>query len=127
MLTLSFGFKQPENGDLGAIVFPALEGNISQLNDHDHDGVNSTKIPSSSLAKLTQIVSAGNFVLEGDDIYIQTLNLPAALTYNSVVFLVKEGVSGDGPVVYLDINKVSDSQYTVRTNDNSKSYLVSYL
>ncbi len=125
MLTLSFGFKKPENGDLGSIVFPALEDNIQQLNDHSHDGVDSTKIVSGSLDPTQVSIAAGSWVLVGNGLYKQTITLPGTLTYDKTSFTVK--LSGTGHLVHPTIEKVSATQYDIYTNDNSVGFEVSYL
>jgi len=124
MITLSFGFKKPETGDTGPIVFPALEGNIQQLNDHTHNGTNSAKIPSSSLTPLQESVASGSWALVADGIYSQTITLPAALSYDTTVFTVR---LPSGDLVYPNIEKVSSTQYDIFTNDSSLGFEVSYL
>lgn len=124
MLTLSFGFKKPENGDLGAVVFPALEGNIQQLNDHTHNGTDSSKLDSASVEPLQVSIAAGSWVAQGNDLYKQTVTLPATLSYDMVSFTVKLPT---GDLVHPTINKVSDTQYDIFTNDNSVGFEVSYL
>jgi hypothetical protein len=61
MITLSYGFKKPELKDLGPVVFPALEDNWQQVNDHDHDGLNSAKINIDANLPL-QTGNAGKFL-----------------------------------------------------------------
>lgn len=125
MLTLSFGFKKPETGDLGTIVFPALEGNIQQLNDHSHDGIDSAKVLSSGVTPVQQSVAAGSWVATGIDLFKQTVTLPGTLSYDTTSFTVK--LAGTGHVVHPTIEKVSASQYDIYTNDNSIGFEVSYL
>jgi hypothetical protein len=60
MLTLSYGFKKPQVPDQGGVVFPALEANWQQVNDHNHDGVNSALIAGLSLP--TQTGNSGKFL-----------------------------------------------------------------
>ena len=61
MIILSYGFKKPELKDLGPVVFPALEDNWQQVNDHDHDGLNSAKIDIDANLPL-QTGNAGKFL-----------------------------------------------------------------
>jgi hypothetical protein len=60
MLPLSYGFQKPEVTDQGGIVFPALEANWQQVNDHNHDGVNSALIAGLSLP--SQTGNSGKFL-----------------------------------------------------------------
>ena len=124
MLTLSFGFKKPETGDTGPIVFPALEDNIQQLNDHDHNGTNSKKLPSSSIAPLQESLSSAAWALVANGVYKQTVTLPGALSYDTTQFTVKLPT---GHLVYPNIEKVSATQYDIFTNDNTVGFEVSYL
>lgn len=123
MITLSFGFKKPETGDLGPIVFPALEGNIQQLNDHNHDGSNTAKIPSSSITPLSATLAAGSWVSQGDGLYKQTVTVPAAVSVDTIGFDVR---LANGDVVYPTIKKVAANQIDVFTNDNSVGMTILY-
>lgn len=125
MLTLSFGFKKPESGDTGSVVFPALEGNIQQLNDHDHDGSNSSKISSSSVTPLFVDLVAGSWVSESNGLYSQTVTLPGALSFDTTGYEAQ--LATDGHVVHPTIEKVSASQYKIYTNDNSQGMKVLYI
>jgi len=125
MLTLSFGFKKPETGDTGSVIFPALEGNIQQLNDHNHDGANSSKISSSAISPLTSTALSASWVLVGNGIYSQTITMPAALAYDTTTFQVR--LTSSGHLVYPRIDKVSASQYTIFTNDNTADFTIHYL
>lgn len=124
MLTLTHGFKKPETGDKGPIVFPALEDNIQQLNDHDHDGANSEKLPSSAIDPLTQSVLAANWGASiGNGLFKQTITLPAALSYDTTGFHCQ---LSSGDVVACTIEKVSASQYDIFTNDDTETLTVLY-
>ena len=123
MLTLSNGFKKPEINDKGPTVFPALEGNIQQLNDHNHDGDNSEKLLSSSIDPLTATLVSGDWSLDADGIYKQTVSLPAALDYDKMSFEVR---LPSGHLVFPQIEKVGSGSYDIFTNDNSVGFTVIY-
>ena len=125
MITLSFGFKKPENGDTGSIVFPALEDNIQQLNDHNHDGVNSSLLTTASFTPVTATALLANWVLVANGIYSQTITLPGAFAYDTTTITVKHGTTGD--LIRPRIDKVSNSQFEIFTNDNSIDFALSYL
>ena len=124
MLTLTFGFQKPETGDTGAIVFPALEANIQQLNDHTHNGTDSSKLTSGALTPLQVSLTSAAWALVANGIYKQTVTLPGALTFDTTVFSV---FTPSGELVYPTINKVTASTYDIFTNDNSIGFEVSYM
>lgn len=124
MLTLTYGFKKPQTGDRGPTVFPAMEENIQKLNDHTHDGLNSSLLSSASIAAVTQTLLAGSWVSQGNGLYKQTVTLPGALTYSATNISFEHGTTGD--LLYLTVNKVSSSQYDVFINDNSIGLKVRY-
>lgn len=121
--TLSYGFTKPVTNDRGPTLFPLLEDNWQQVNDHDHDGSNSAKISSANITATTETLASGSWVSEGSGQYSQTITLPAAYTYDDTAFFVKLET---GDVVYPTIEKVSASQYKIYTNDNSLGFVVYY-
>jgi len=125
MLTLSFGFKKPETNDSGSVVFPALESNIQKMNDHTHDGANSSKIPSSSITKVTTSILSAGWVLVANGIYKQTVTLPGAVSYDTTKIVFK--LTATGHEVFPTVEKVSASQYDVFLNDNTVDLSVMYL
>lgn len=76
MITLSNGYKLPQTGDFGDVWFPALEDNLQQLNDHNHDGVNSEKLVSSDLQVSLVTALVGSFVDQGNGYYRATVLCP---------------------------------------------------
>lgn len=124
MLTLSFGFKKPESGDRGDPLFTALEDNVQQLNDHNHDGANSSQLNSSAILPVSAALVSANWVLVADGIYKQTVTLPAAIPYDEAVFTCK---LANGDIFYPTIEKVSSTQYDIFINDNSQDVTVLYM
>jgi hypothetical protein len=123
MLTLSFGFKKPESNDKGDVVFPALEANIQQLNDHTHNGTDSAKITSSSITTVTQVLASGSWVPTTNDRYRQTVTLPASVTFDTT------GIGcrlSNGDLFYPTIEKISVSQFYLYINDNTQNVTVLY-
>lgn len=78
MIILSNGYKLPETGDFGDVWFPALEDNIQRVNDHNHDGNNSEKIPSTSMEATVQSVLSGDFGASGDE-FVALITLAGGL------------------------------------------------
>lgn len=122
MLTLSFGFKKPLSNDKGPQVFPAMEDNIQQLNDHTHNGVNSSKLPGSSLEPTTQVLLAAGWVLVANGHYNQTATLPGGLLYDKVTLRFR--LNSTGHDVFPTVLKASATQYTVYFDDPSLDLLV---
>lgn len=137
MQTLSYGYKNPENGDRGSVWFPALNANITQLNDHTHNGVNSAKLSPTGITALVQTIasaaSGGWAAVSGKDgLYSKTVTLPVAITglaaantIDDYQLMIKNDTSGD--LLYLTINKASASTFNVFSNDNSLNLRVYYL
>jgi hypothetical protein len=123
MITLSFGFKKPETNDKGDIVFPALEDNIQQLNDHNHNGTNSSKIDSSAITPLSETILAAGWVATTNG-FRQLVNLPASLAYDTTGFDCRL-TSGD--IFYPTIEKISASQFYIYINDNTQNVTIIYL
>lgn len=95
MQILSYGFKLPEQGDFGTVWFPALEDNIQQLNDHDHNGINSKNLPSSSITSEHSTLLNTAFVDQGDGYWRAEVTLPAGMVYDNTVLVARDPVSGD--------------------------------
>lgn len=122
MLTLTYGYKKPETNDKGPIVFPALEQNIQQLNDHNHDGANSRKLTSASIDSIPQIILAANWVSLGGGNYHQQVPLLPGYDYDLVTLSFREPVTG--AYLYPSILKVSASVADIFSNDPSNMILI---
>lgn len=121
MLTLSYGFKKPQTNDKGSIFWSALEANIQQLNDHNHNGTNSAKLTAaSSTVVLVNILSAGWGAALADGGFRQLVTLPGTVTYDDIMINYKE--TSTGHVYFLQTEKVSDSTFYVYCNDASKAF-----
>lgn len=121
MEVLSYGFKKPENTDTGDVVFPALQDNIQQLNDHTHDGQNSAFI-----AQARAQLSAGSWSAPPVPLapYSYTGSLPDGKTFDNTVIIFSNYTNGS--IVPLDLEKTSDTEFTVYTN-NPIDYWVLFL
>ena len=116
MLTLTYGFKKPQTNDRGSVVFPALEANWQQVNDHDHNGVNSKKISSASFDKLTQTIAAGSWVLVANGHYRQLVTLPGTNLFDNVTLSFRDDT---GAWVYPTVVKNSSNTYYVYVSNNT--------
>lgn len=104
--------------------FVSLEDNITRLNSHTHDGVNSSKITSSSVNSVKQTVLAGAFSLVGTQ-YRATVTMPGTLDFDNYVIVIKDPTTKDQ--VYLSVEKVTSTSFYIYTNTQQdyEVYLVS--
>lgn len=120
MQTLSYGYKKPVNPDTGDIVFPALEQDIQQLNDHNHDGVTSAPLASTSQNILPGAWAAAPI---GGGLYRQLVTMPGTLQYDNVDIWFR---LSSGEFVYPSIERASANTYYIYTNDNTLTYVARY-
>lgn len=121
MITLSYGYKQPQNGDTGAVWFPALNFDIQRLNDHTHDGVNSAFIDAANIARASASVLNANWVADGTGRYKQTVSCPVG--YDMDNFAMTTRIAG-GDLIHPTIDRVSSTSFTIYTLDNTLDYEV---
>lgn len=114
--TLSFGFVNPEDGDPASVWQPAINSTIEQLNDHNHDGVNSATISPASISTLSTAVLSGNWVGDGNGNFTQTISAPPAVTEVND-FYPKSYVDSTGEIVYLSSTRASSTTLTLTTNN----------
>jgi hypothetical protein len=120
MITLSFGYKKPQSGDRGTVVFPALEDNIQRQNDHTHDGINSAPIPGSSIVGLPVTLLPAGWVATVDGNYRQIMTVPAGYNFDAQSITVRTLV---GEYVWAKIEKLSTTQAYIYTNDASVTFV----
>lgn len=119
MQTLSYGYKKPQNTDTGDAIFPALEGDVQQLNDHNHDGTNSAP-----LATRQQSILAANWAPSGTTpAYRQILTVPNGLQYDTCQIWVRRST---GEQVYPDLRRVSSTTFYFYNANNTDAYTVNY-
>lgn len=117
---LTFGYELPNNTCTGDVWFPAMERNIQRMNDHTHDGEDSSRI-----AATVQDVLAANWGADiGGGMYRQTVQMPVGFTFENSRIEVRRST---GEVVYPSIVKVTETTFYLYTNNNTVSYKVSYL
>lgn len=123
MQTLSYGVKLPETGDSGEDFFPAMEDNFTQLNDHTHNGTNSSKIAGSAVTPVTQSVLAASWSATSGGTYRQLITLPGTQTYDTSKIEVRLST---GHQILPTIEKVSSTTFYIYVNDNSLALTVLY-
>jgi hypothetical protein len=128
MLTLTFGFKKPETGDKGTVWFPAMEQNMQQLNDHSHNGVNSTKLTAQSITGVSATILATGWVATSGGTYRQVVTTPANVTFDDygMYFRINTGPS-TGHIIYPSVEKITNTTFFVYINDSTVDLKVLYL
>ena len=125
MLTLSYTFEKPVTGDKGSVFFPALERNIQKLNDHTHNGSNSSKLTSVAVVAPSSSVAAASWGVDlGDGQYRQSITVPSGVVF------YEQGMqcynSDTGEICYLKIVKITTTTFYVYVNDNSLNLKIIY-
>jgi hypothetical protein len=122
--TLSYGYVKPQTGDRGSVFFPALEANIQQLNDHDHDGTDSAKLTTASSNVMTESILAASWgATIGNGQYRQLITLPVTLSYDTIQIFFR---NSSGETVFTKHTKASSSTYYVYTNDDALALTAVY-
>lgn len=128
MNILSFGFKKPQTGDKGGGVngfWLALEADIQQLNDHTHNGSDSSLLSPNSINALTQTITSAGWVAFGTG-YRQLVTMPGSALYDNFGMLFKDSTSKE--IMHgIAVTKVSSNTYYVYCNDNSVGLTVYYV
>lgn len=117
MQTLSYGYKKPQNPDTGDVFFPAMEFNIQQLNDHDHDGVNSAPLATQTGNVVSVLWVAAPI---GGGMYRQSITMPTGLTYDGSDIWFRLST---GEFVYPSVERIDATHFYVYTNDNTIAYV----
>lgn len=125
MLTLTNGFKKPETGDKGSLIFTALEFDIQRLNDHNHDGNNSEKLDATSITTVTGTILSAGWATYGGPTghYRQQVTLPAGLSFDEISISIRTAA---GAYIYATIEKVSATQYYIYSIDNTLTLMAAY-
>ena len=120
--TLSNGFIKPQNGDRGSTWFPALESNIQQVNDHNHNGSNSEKLNSESLTSLTAQILPAAWSVQPNGLYRAAVAMPGSLEFDTKLIQLRT----NGKPLLGDVEKVTSNSFYVYVNDNSLTVDIIY-
>lgn len=123
MLTLTYGFKKPQNGDKGSVFWDALALNCQLVNDHTHDGTNSAKLTAFATTAYTQPL-AGPWVLVANGVYRQLVTVASGHLVDDYNISFRDTTSGYAYL--LSYEKVSSTTFYVYINDNSVSVTAVY-
>lgn len=122
MQTLSNGYLLPETGDRGSVWFPALESNIQQLNDHNHNGSNSEKLNSESFAGLTDQILPVAWAVQPSGLYRAAVLMPGSLEFDTKLIQLRT----NGKALLADIERVTSNSFYVYVNDNALTVDIIY-
>lgn len=126
MLTLTYGYLKPQTGDKGSDWFPALETDIQQLNDHTHNGTNSSLIPATSVTALTQNIPAAGWSATSGGMYRQLVTVTGGNLFDSFATPVFKDQTTKVQY-FLGVERVSTTTYYIYTNDNTIAVTAYYL
>ena len=124
--TLSFGYLNPEVGDSAKEWQDAINPTIQQLNDHTHDGIDSSTISPASITKFSTAILSGNWVSDGGGNFSQVVTAPPQVTEVND-FYIKTHNTANGDVLYPSVERVTAGSFRVRVNDNSLDITAIYL
>lgn len=124
MQTLTYGFKLPEINDSGDALWTALEDNITRVDGHNHDGVDSPLLTAQSITGVTQTIASGSWSASGaTGHYRQQITVPSGFDFDTVQIGFRTSA---GAVIFPTVEKVSDTQYYVYTTDNTQTFTAVY-
>lgn len=126
MPTLSYGFKTISNGVRG--FWNDLNSNFTQLNNHSHNGTNSSKLAPTAINKATQQILAAAWSATSGGLYTQTVTLPTNYLFStglSIKFYVYTGGNITDEITMSAV-RLSDSTYQLETNDNTLTLTAVY-
>lgn len=131
MTTTTYGYRLPEAGDRAKGAsgwYASMEFNISRLDTHDHDGVDSAALPMSNIAPYTGTITAVGWSVDGGG-YKQTITVPAGVTeinnYN-VKFIFTAPAGKVGEIADLGYKRLTATTYEVYCNDNTAAFTALY-
>ena len=120
--TLTYGLIRPDTGDKGNVFFPALEDNITQLDAHTHNGVDSAPIPSSSIAPNVVNVDTTGWVATGNGFFTKNQTFPGAyLNSASIVRFLLDGGTKDRNQIYPTFDMIDDTNMTITMPTNTQA------
>lgn len=131
MLTLSYGYYQPETPDPsegapGIGWMESIEQNFSRLNDHDHDGINSAALSTTNLSKLVSHILAADWVNDGGGNFHVVVTVPAGISaapaplndiiYYALKFMDERAGATYGDELGLTVERETATTFTVYSN-----------
>lgn len=127
--TLTYGFVKPADGDKGSTFWDQLAADLQQLNDHTHDGLDSSLIAPTAIVATTQSVSP--MTLDAaTGLYYSDVTLPTGITFDGQVMDFVVTASGTpaevGARIYPSTLKLSATVYRLTVMGNDLTIKVVY-
>jgi hypothetical protein len=115
-------YQKPSSGDQGNTVYDTIEEFMERMANHNHDGGDSKEI-SLNIAKDIEVFEIGvDLVWENlsNGEYRANLPVPVATTYDASIrkFFLAPTTTTDFKEFYPTVEKISNSNYYVYTNNN---------
>lgn len=125
MLTLTYGIKVPETGDRGDPLFTALEDNFTQIDSHNHDGVNSPLLTAQAFVGVVETIALANWVTYGGPIghYRQLVTMAPGFLFDTTKIGFRTTA---GEYVYPTVERVTATTYYVYSIDNTIDLVAIY-
>ena len=114
MITLSNGYVVPEDGDFGDIWFDILENNIQRINDHTHNGVDSSPISSVSVQAFSGSIAEADFAVQADGRFRATTTVPAGGAFDTLQVIYRDPTTKEQ--MYLSYERASVTQFYTYIN-----------
>jgi len=122
--TTSYGYKTGEDGDKGKTIFDFFNFNFLRLNSHKHDGVDSQKLDSTNIQKISQSLDSADWVAHTNGLFRQLVTLVGGLDYDDITITCKDAATSNQ--LYLGVEKVTDTTFYVYCNDATKDVNLLY-
>jgi hypothetical protein len=125
MIVLTYGFKLPEAGDRGNTLFQALEDNITRVDGHTHDGVDSPLLTATAFVGIPQTILAANWVTYGGPAghYRQLVTMSPGFFFDTCQISFRTTA---GAYIYPTVERVSSTTYYVYSTDNTVNFVAVY-
>lgn len=112
--TETYGFLNPATGDLALVWMAAINSTITQLDNHNHDGSNSSLISPASISKYTSVITSAGWTSSASG-YSKVITVPAAVlevnSYNIHFYITATGVR-----IYPGVERASATTFTLYAN-----------
>lgn len=135
--TLSYGFVRPATGDTGLTFWSQLENDITQLNNHSHNGSDSALLTTASVQAVTQAIDTTTnadptlgWAVQSSGEYKRTITITnTAITFVNCHIQVLKYTSTSGGVdlydyIYATIERTGANSFNVYVNDISTAFLL---
>jgi hypothetical protein len=126
MQTLSYGYQIPGDGEKGPTVFPALNGNIQQINDHNHDGENSAPISAAAVgSKQIQIPAAqwASYPNAPVGFYRQVVAMAPGFAFDTKNVQIRTAA---GVYLYPTLEKIDNNSFFIYSTDPTLNLVANY-